>query len=236
MKSDAASPTTKEPPRRTLHPFLPSRLQRGAFLLWLKRTHAWTGLFGALMFVLLGFSGFLLNHRNVMKIDTGAPVVSSVEFLHEGEPFESRDAFIAWVAEEYGVVQEARDSRKAPVIRTVLFDGREQDAIERWDARFVGPNATLEASYVPAANLVALERNEFSFLTFLKELHKGHGIGIVWILLIDAAAGALLLMSLSGILLWSRLHGPRLAAIGLLAAMAVWTVLGAAPQMIGGIG
>jgi len=222
-------------PRPALHPFLPTELQRGAFLLWLKRTHAWTGLFGAVVFLLLGFSGFLLNHRNVMKIDTGKPTVSEVEFIYEGSSFESRDDFIAWVSSEYGVVQEARSSRKAPTIKNVLFEGKEQTAVERWDARFVGPNATLEASYVPQANLVALERNEFTFLTFLKELHKGHGIGLVWILLIDAIAGALLLMSLSGILLWSRLHGPRLAAIGLLTGAFIWMLLGASLPMIGSV-
>ncbi|GGY51128.1 PepSY-associated TM helix domain-containing protein [Parvularcula lutaonensis] len=231
--------TTMEPTktkRRKLHPFLPEKLQRGTFLLWLKRTHAWTGLFGALMFVVLGFSGILLNHRNVMKIEVGTPQVSSVEFVREGMPFESRDDFAAWVQATYGVIQEPSASRKAPRIEAVSFEGTEQKPVERWDMRFRGPNAAIEASYVPAANLVALERTGYSFLALLKELHMGHGIGVVWILLIDAIAGALLLMSLSGILLWSRLHGPRLAAAGLLLACAVWVLLGAAPYMIGGIG
>jgi hypothetical protein len=218
-----------------MYPFLPSELQRGAFLLWLKRTHAWTGLFGALTFVLLGFTGILLNHRAVWKIDTGAPTVSAVEFVYEGAPFEDQDGFAAWVQDTYGVAQEAGSSRDAPTIERVSFEGQEIAAAERWDMRFRGPNAVLEASYVPAANLVALERTEHSFLGFLKELHKGHGIGIVWILLIDAVGGALLLMSLSGILLWSKLHGPRLAALGLLGAAALWLFLGAGTMTIGGL-
>jgi hypothetical protein len=222
--------------RPALHPFLPQRLQRGSFLLWLKRTHAWTGLFGAAMFVLLGFSGFLLNHRSVWKIEVGAPEVSAVEFVREGEPFANEEAFGAWVRSTYGVVQEPTASRQAPVIETVRFAGDEFSPAERWDLRFRGPNAALEASYLPAANLVALERTEYSFLAFLKELHMGHGIGIVWILLIDAVAGALLLMSLSGILLWSRLHGPRLVAAGLVSAAAVWAWLGSWPHLVGSIG
>jgi hypothetical protein len=229
-----ATPQTRSR-AKSMYPFLPSELQRGAFLLWLKRTHAWTGLFGAVLFVLLGFTGILLNHRSVWKIDTGAPTVSAVEFVRDGTPFEDRDGFAAWVQETYGVAQEAGSSRQAPSIERVSFEGQQIAAAERWDMRFRGPNAVLEASYVPAANLVALERTEHSFLGFLKELHKGHGIGIVWILLIDAVGGALLLMSLSGILLWSKLHGPRLAALGLLGAAAAWMFLGAGSMTIGGL-
>jgi uncharacterized protein len=54
--------------------FVPARLQRTHILIWLKRVHAWTGLWGAALFLLLGVSGFLLNHRNVLKIEAGAPV------------------------------------------------------------------------------------------------------------------------------------------------------------------
>ncbi len=37
-----------------------------------------------------------------------------------------------------------------------------------------------------------------------------------WILLTDTLAGALLILAITGILLWSRLHGPRLLAAGLI--------------------
>ncbi len=43
--------------------FVPKRWQSAGFLRWLKRIHAWTGFWGALFFLLLGTSGFLLNHR-----------------------------------------------------------------------------------------------------------------------------------------------------------------------------
>jgi hypothetical protein len=36
-----------------------------------------------------------------------------------------------------------------------------------------------------------------------------------WVLLVDTLAGTLILLSLTGTLLWTRLHGPRLAAAGL---------------------
>ena len=37
-----------------------------------------------------------------------------------------------------------------------------------------------------------------------------------WILLTDTLAGALLILAITGTLLWSRLHGPRLLAASLI--------------------
>jgi len=57
------------------------------------------------------------------------------------------------------------------------------------------------------------------------------GLGIGWVLLVDTLGGALILLSLSGVLLWTRLHGPRLGAAGLglgslsLALWFVWQAL-----------
>src|SRR5262249_29148400 len=48
--------------------FLPRRLTRSGFLKWLRRTHAWFGLWGAALGLLFGVTGFLLNHRAVLKI------------------------------------------------------------------------------------------------------------------------------------------------------------------------
>ena len=58
--------------------FVPKSWQSATFLRWLKRIHAWTGFWGALFFLLMGTSGFLLNHRDKLKIDTGQPVEQAV--------------------------------------------------------------------------------------------------------------------------------------------------------------
>ena len=51
----------------------------------------------------------------------------------------------------------------------------------------------------------------------LNRLHMASGMGVAWILLADTIAGSFIILSLTGILLWTRLHGPRLlaAALGL---------------------
>lgn len=50
-----------------------------------------------------------------------------------------------------------------------------------------------------------------------------------WILLTDAFAGGLVFLSLSGVLLWTRLSGPKLLAAGLMLAVVV-TAIGVASR------
>src|SRR5690349_20141788 len=42
--------------------FLPDALRKGSLLKWLKRVHAWLGLWGAVLGLLFGVTGILLNH------------------------------------------------------------------------------------------------------------------------------------------------------------------------------
>ena len=82
--------------------------------------------------------------------------------------------------------------------------------------RFSGPNAAISATYLPEANLLRVSKTESNVWAIIKDLHKGVGTSIPWILLMDAMAGALIFMGLTGIVLWTRLHGPRIAAVGIL--------------------
>ena len=42
------------------------------------------------------------------------------------------------------------------------------------------------------------------------------GASAAWILLTDTLAGALIMLSITGLLLWTKLHGSRLLALGLI--------------------
>lgn len=66
----AAAPARQ--PRGGGHLFLPARWHRPAVLKWLRRTHAWLGMWGAVLGLLFGTTGLLLNHRATMKIPGAA--------------------------------------------------------------------------------------------------------------------------------------------------------------------
>jgi hypothetical protein len=114
----------------------------------------------------------------------------------------------------------------------VALAGVEARPAETWTVRFRGPNAVLEGTYRPEARLLTVTRREQNFLGLLKELHKGHGVTVVWVLFVDAIAGALFFQSLTGLLLWSRLHGGRLLAVGLVLGAAAVGVGAAVPALL----
>jgi hypothetical protein len=79
---------------------------------------------------------------------------------------------------------------------------------------------------------VKASKQEQNALGFLKNLHKGSGMSWVWVLFIDTMAGGLIAMALTGVLLWSRLHGPRLAAVGVVATSLVLALFAAVPNLV----
>ncbi|MBI1359714.1 MAG: hypothetical protein GC155_05450 [Alphaproteobacteria bacterium] len=226
--------------------FVPAALNRGAFITWLKRVHAWTGFWGALMFLVLGISGFLLDHRGQMKIDTGEPrEVMSVVLPVDPGSITSQADLGKWAQAQFHLSMEPRAPRGGPGGprgeagreggaqrgERARFMGREVQQAEVWRQQFSGPNGALSVEYTPGANTVKATRSEQNLAGVIKNLHKGVGLSWPWVLFLDSMAGALTGMALTGALLWSRLHGPRLAAIGIvlaslgLALTAAWSNL-----------
>ncbi len=212
--------------------FLPKGWQRVVVLQWLKRIHAWTGFWGALLFLLLGVSGFLLNHRNILKIETAKPVeVSNIDVAVRPGQFADADAMGKWAQATLALPVEGREppverSKKKPDER---FMGKVLPRAEKWTRTFMLPDTKVTVDYVPGAPNVTVKREDSGLLATIKNLHKGTGIGVAWVLLIDTIAGALIAMSLTGFLLWTRLHGSRLVAGGIAAGSLTWAAVATWP-------
>lgn len=216
--------------RPPYHPFMPRRWQSGDVLKWLKRTHAWSGLWGALFFLMMGASGFLLNHRAQAKIDTGEPFeLAAVELPVAPGQLKDADALGRWAKARLGLPVEAQAPKSGPKKPEAKFMGRAVEQPEKWGRTFAMPDARVTVEYVPGANHVTAKREEINALGVIKNLHKGVGLPIAWVLLIDTIAGALIVMAVSGFLLWSRLHGPRLLAGALAGGSLAWALAAAVP-------
>tara|TARA_R110000782_G_scaffold78293_3_gene156013 strand:+ start:220077 stop:220784 length:708 start_codon:yes stop_codon:yes gene_type:complete len=205
--------------------FVPATWQRAAFIRWLKKVHAWTGLWGAILFFMLGVSGVLLNHRSIWKIETGEPVeVSAMDIAVDAALLTDEKALGVWAAKEFGLTSKPRAPRpaesadEAKGAERKRFMGRERKAAEKWVQSFNQPNGRLIVEYVPGSRSVAVREEAQSLLGTLKNLHKGSGVGLAWVLFLDSIAGALIAMSITGFLLWTRLHGTRLLAGGIMSA------------------
>jgi uncharacterized protein len=211
--------------RRTGQLFIPNRWDRPQVLIWLKRIHAWTGFWGALLFLLIGTSGFLLNHRQTLKIETPKPVeVSSVEIAVPPGAIRDGDGLAKWAQAKLSLPVEGReppkDKRKP---KAVL--GKPVAEAERWTRVFNLHDTRLTIAYTPGSTSASVSTEALGILGTIKNLHKGTGLGIAWVLLIDTIAGALITMSLTGFLLWSNLHGRRLVAGAIVGTSLAWALL-----------
>lgn len=195
------------------HRRIPQHPRKAQFLRLLRKLHAWVGLSGATFGLLFGITGFLMNHRGVMKIEAGQIVERkvSVEFT---EAPASPEALANVLAARFNVPMSR--------VKWLIKSGRpgrmgdtQVKAAEQWTVAFTGHAHFALATYTPGNRTVELEQRDANFVQALKRLHKGDGGQFGWILVSDAFAGALVFLTLSGILLWTRLSGPKLLAAAL---------------------
>lgn len=224
----------KKPARRAGgYLFIPKDLQTNTVLTWLRRTHAWTGVYGALVFFFLGLTGFYLHHRAVMKIEGGAlREVAAINVAVEPGLIAGEEALAAWMKKELSISAEPAASRGRPG-EPVSFGGRKAEQPATYKVTFRAPNAVITGEYEAGANRVSVKRSNASLLKGLIDMHKVVGVNKLFILIMDTMAGAMMFMSLSGVLLWTRLHGPRLAAVGILGAVAAASAVALSGTWVG---
>ena len=205
----------KKQRRRSPYAFLPLSWSRGAFLKWLRRTHAWLGLWGATLGILFGVTGILLNHRGTLKINAAKTDRIERELSLPDPKPENIEAFAAWLQVELGLDEEwSRVRTQDP--REISWGGKSVTQPERWSLSLSNPKGGYSAEYWVGNAYTTVRQFDRNLFAFLNRLHMASGMGVAWILLADTIAGSLIILALSGILLWTRLHGPRLLAAGLI--------------------
>lgn len=184
------------------------------WLKWLRRTHAWVGLWGAALGLLFGISGILLNHRMIMKIPAVKMEQSQIELaLPTPRPADAK-ALASWVQAQLNIGREAAKISTEPQ-KTVTWSGQAIQQPGQWRVDFHSPQQSVNAEYWVGNTFVSVKRQDANVFAFITRLHKGVGMGTAWVLLADTLAGGLAFLSLTGLLLWTKLHGSRLTMAGL---------------------
>jgi hypothetical protein len=194
-------------------PPLPRPSKKMVFLRLLRQVHAWVGLGGAAFGLLFGLTGFLLNHRGTMKIEAGQIQERKVVVEFTEAPA-SPEALARDLAARFNVPM-SRVKWLTKAGKPGRVGGAPVKVADQWTVAFMGHAHFALATYTPGNRTVELEQRDASLIQVLKRLHKGDGGQVGWILLTDAFAGALVFLTFSGILLWTRLAGPKLLAAGL---------------------
>ena len=237
MDTDSQNVSNRQPLQERqpkVHPFLPRALQSPTFLTWLRRSHGWLGMWGAVAGILFGLTTITMVHGDVFR--SGESMQSIVQLPVDGTVIASTDELGAFVKAELGLTtqwQAARNPQRgggaAPVEMgavgrmdasgRVTGSGRAgSDARIRqpsYTTQFTSPGRTLDLSYVLGNKYIEIIRTERGFLETLNRLHRGNGAQLGWTLLGDAFSGALIVLVITGVLLWSKMDGSRLLAIGL---------------------
>ncbi|TDV18615.1 hypothetical protein C7408_103373 [Paraburkholderia caballeronis] len=220
-RADAALPETIEPVSAAAAQHARARLdeaalaarrhrsRRATFIKWLRKVHGWVGLWGAVLGLLFGVTGFLLNHRaGPMKIPTGEPQVEQMQVALPAERPASPQQMMRWLQRELRF--DGRPGRvRREAAHPVAWGERSVVQPEFWQMSLAGPAQSLQAEYWVGNGYVSVKRMESSFLGTLNNLHRGVGLGVGWVLLIDTIAGSLILLSLTGVLLWTELNRRR---------------------------
>lgn len=181
---------------------------------WLRRIHAWLGLWGAGLGLLFGISGFLLNHhRDVLKIPVLEMERSEVVLDLPTPPPADAKAMAAWLQLQMDIDQKPSkiSTEKA---KEITWDNRLINQPAQWRVDFHNPQRSISAEYWVGNAFISIQRQEANIYSFITRLHKGVGMGLNWILLTDTLALSLVYFSLSSLFMWTRLHGSlRLMAV-----------------------
>jgi hypothetical protein len=202
--------------------------RRLAFVRWVRRTHGWFGLWGAVLGLLMGFSGIWLNHRSVLKLELpGQQQIIAQLALPEPRPA-TIDALAAWLQQTLNLDRGANNLRVERA-RAVAWaekggEGRPLMQPERWTLAFGGPDRIIQVEYWVGNRSVGVRTTENGLIATLTNLHKGVGMPVPWILLIDSLAGSLIFLSLSGVLLWWETHRRRLVGLAIFGVSVAVTV------------
>lgn len=94
---------------------------------------------------------------------------------------------------------------------------------EHWIFNFGGPNAIIQADYWRGNRSVSVTTTSNGILATLSNMHKGVGMSIPWVLLIDTLAGSMIFLSLSGVLLWVQTNRRRAVGMVILTLSMVLT-------------
>lgn len=208
-----------------------SHVQRGKTLRLLRKIHGWLGLWGALLGLLFGISGFLLNHRAVMKIPAVKMEETEIQLPVYAPLPENAKAFTRFIQTALNIQHEPtkpKSGKGGKPEREAKFMDKSIKQPETFKIDFQLPQVRIQAEYVVGNQFATIKREDANVWGFVTRMHKGVGANTGWVLLADSLAGAMLVLSITGVLLWTKMRGSRLAMAGLIGSstfLLVWVTL-----------
>lgn len=181
-----------------------SRSRRSAFLKLLRDLHGWIGLWGAVLGLLFGATGIIHNHRTVLKIELAKPASNEVKLMVPESAKKNPEAMSSWLRETLLMDREPRIKKEKAEL--VSWNGQDVMQPEHWDIRFVAPQYKVVIDYWVGSNMANVKRTDETWVGTIDNFHRANGAGVGWVLLADSIGGSMILLSVTGILLWTELN------------------------------
>jgi hypothetical protein len=118
----------------------------------------------------------------------------------------------AWLKKELKIEGNPGRVKREPA-HAVAWGDQKTMQPESWSVSLASPGGMVAADYWVGNGYVSVKRTENSFLAMMTNLHKGVGLSVGWVLLIDTLAGSIILLSLTGVLLWTELNKRRTVGV-----------------------
>ena len=216
--------------------------RRLAFVRWVRKTHGWFGLWGALLGLMTGVSGVWLNHRAVMKLPLpDQQQANAAVALPDPRP-QTAEEMAAWLQQALKLDRPANNirierARPVPWAEKGAEKGAERGGEgakpamqpERWSFNLGGPNKVVQVEYWVGNKAASVRTTDNGLIATMTNFHKGVGMPVPWILLIDSLAGSLIFLSLSGAILWWETNRRRRlgmaifgTAVAVTVGLAIW--------------
>lgn len=190
-------------------PLRRQRSRRAIFLTWLRKIHLYVGLWGAVLGLLFGVTGILLNHRTIMKIPVEKTVQRTAQLALQEKTFNSPEEMAAWLKAELQFSSAQAVQVKRQPAQEVIWVDRSIMQPERWTVALHSPQRAVTAEYFVGNRVIKLDHLDATPVGTLTRLHMSVGVSAFWVLLADTIAGSLILLSVTGLLLWTQLHTMR---------------------------
>ncbi|WP_421235940.1 PepSY-associated TM helix domain-containing protein [Aeromonas sp. 601039] len=190
---------------------------------WVRRLHAWAGFFTLALMLMYGITGLWLQHRTVLPIPGPHTDKSSEEIVLE-TPLASPEQLKSLLQQRYPDTFADGRTMITPA-QTLPTPNGPLTLPAKWEMRGVTLSQSVAASYVEGTLLVRTDLQQANFAASLNRLHRGMGTGLGWQLFGDIAALALLLLALTSLFMWTKLHGTPRAIIVLTLAGSLGTLL-----------
>ncbi len=188
--------------------------RRRVFLKWLRKTHGWIGLWGAALGLVFGVTGILLNHRAILKIPAAQSQESTVQLELPTPVPQDLEAMAVWLQKQLGFDVPPARARSEPS-KPVAWGDKTLKQPAHWSFVFATPQNNVTVDYWVGNNVATAKRNQNNLFGTLNNLHKSAGVGAGWVLLADTLAGAIIMLSLTGVLLWTMTNRRRTLGVGI---------------------